>query len=58
MTPEFLAKKFLKKKEFFCYTLPAFLAKGKTFLVIRSCIQSWGGVEEAIEHKKTGDFMG
>jgi hypothetical protein len=48
----------LKKKEFFCYTLPAFLAKGKAFLVIRFCIQSSGGVEQATEHIKTGDFTG
>jgi hypothetical protein len=48
----------LKKKDFFCYTLPAFLSKGKTFLVIRLCIQSLGGVEQAIEHIKKGDFTG
>jgi hypothetical protein len=48
----------LKKKEFFCYTLPAFLGKGKTFVVIRFCIQSPGGVEQAIEPIKTGGFTG
>jgi hypothetical protein len=56
--PGILGKKIFLKKRFFCYTLPAFLGKSKTFLVIRACIQLSVGVEGAIEHMKTGDFTG